>query len=218
MAARCFAPAETHELRASSCPCPLVVTNFLLRGGGAAWVVCAHAGAHIATVTATGGLPSAATMKWANTYLEREGLARLTISILIITTAGCLAYTWGYAEGVHNTQTIIGHHASTATPLLLHAGPQPQQHLAGTVGAPVAAADAGSTLLDGGTHHVHRRRARRSAPEDPAVATGGLPQAQGSDVVAVGGAGAAAGSTVPLFRDEDELRRLGIVTEVGSGR
>lgn len=36
--------------------------------------------------------------QWANGYLEREGLARLTISILVITTAGCLAYTWGYAE------------------------------------------------------------------------------------------------------------------------
>ncbi|WIA10472.1 hypothetical protein OEZ85_010663 [Tetradesmus obliquus] len=43
--------------------------------------------------------------QWANGYLEREGLARLTISILVITTAGCLAYTWGYAEGVHNTRT-----------------------------------------------------------------------------------------------------------------
>lgn len=36
--------------------------------------------------------------QWMNNYLEREGIARLTISILVITTAGCLAYTWGYAE------------------------------------------------------------------------------------------------------------------------
>jgi hypothetical protein len=42
--------------------------------------------------------------QWANGYLEREGLARLTISILVITTAGCLAYTWGYAEvGCHGS-------------------------------------------------------------------------------------------------------------------
>lgn len=37
-------------------------------------------------------------MSTINGCLEREGLARLTISILVITTAGCLAYTWGYAE------------------------------------------------------------------------------------------------------------------------
>lgn len=41
---------------------------------------------------------SSVRMSAINGCLEREGLARLTISILIITTAGCLAYTWGYAE------------------------------------------------------------------------------------------------------------------------
>ena len=31
-------------------------------------------------------------------YVENEGLARLTITILAVTCVGCLAYTWGYAE------------------------------------------------------------------------------------------------------------------------
>jgi len=31
-------------------------------------------------------------------YVESEGLARLTITILAVTCVGCLAYTWGYAE------------------------------------------------------------------------------------------------------------------------
>jgi hypothetical protein len=31
-------------------------------------------------------------------YVENEGLARLTITILAVTCIGCLAYTWGYAE------------------------------------------------------------------------------------------------------------------------
>ena len=31
-------------------------------------------------------------------YIEQEGLARLTITILAMTCLGALAFTWGYAE------------------------------------------------------------------------------------------------------------------------
>jgi hypothetical protein len=34
-------------------------------------------------------------------YVEHEGLAKLTITILAVTCVGCLAYTWGYAEVRH---------------------------------------------------------------------------------------------------------------------
>ena len=48
--------------------------------------------------------------QWANGYLEKEGLARLTIAILVVTTAGCLAYTWGYAEvRPHSMHTGCNH-------------------------------------------------------------------------------------------------------------
>lgn len=35
---------------------------------------------------------------WLNYQIEREGIARLTIFILLLTTVAMLAYTWGYAE------------------------------------------------------------------------------------------------------------------------
>ncbi len=35
---------------------------------------------------------------WLNYQVEREGVARLTIFILLLTTVGMLSYTWGYAE------------------------------------------------------------------------------------------------------------------------
>jgi hypothetical protein len=35
---------------------------------------------------------------WVNYQVEREGIARLTILILVLTTVGMLSYTWGYAE------------------------------------------------------------------------------------------------------------------------
>lgn len=35
---------------------------------------------------------------WVNYQVEREGIARLTILILVLTTVGMLSFTWGYAE------------------------------------------------------------------------------------------------------------------------
>lgn len=43
-------------------------------------------------------------LPWAQNFVEGEGLARTTIFALFVTTIGCLAYTWGYYEGVHNTK------------------------------------------------------------------------------------------------------------------
>lgn len=37
---------------------------------------------------------SAMLLHWA----ETEGMARLTLMLLLLTTVGCLSYTWGYAE------------------------------------------------------------------------------------------------------------------------
>jgi hypothetical protein len=36
--------------------------------------------------------------QWATNFVEQEGLAKLTIMLLVVTSAGCLAYTWGYYE------------------------------------------------------------------------------------------------------------------------
>jgi len=38
------------------------------------------------------------TAAWLNYQVEKEGIARLTIFILLLTTVGMLSYTWGYAE------------------------------------------------------------------------------------------------------------------------
>lgn len=35
---------------------------------------------------------------WVNSQVEKEGIARLTILILLLTTVAMLSYTWGYAE------------------------------------------------------------------------------------------------------------------------
>jgi hypothetical protein len=35
---------------------------------------------------------------WANHQVEKEGIAKLTILILLLTTVGMLSFTWGYAE------------------------------------------------------------------------------------------------------------------------
>lgn len=35
---------------------------------------------------------------WVNYQVEREGIARLTILILVLTTVCMLSFTWGYAE------------------------------------------------------------------------------------------------------------------------
>lgn len=35
---------------------------------------------------------------WVNHQVEKEGIAKLTIIILLLTTVGMLSFTWGYAE------------------------------------------------------------------------------------------------------------------------
>jgi hypothetical protein len=35
---------------------------------------------------------------WFHNFVEHEGLARTVIVILVMTTVGCLTYTWGYYE------------------------------------------------------------------------------------------------------------------------
>jgi hypothetical protein len=42
---------------------------------------------------------------WINYQVEREGIARLTILILVLTTVGMLSFTWGYAEVSLNAAT-----------------------------------------------------------------------------------------------------------------
>jgi hypothetical protein len=43
-------------------------------------------------------LPVQKAAAWVNYQVEREGVARLTIFILLLTTVCMLSYTWGYAE------------------------------------------------------------------------------------------------------------------------
>lgn len=112
--------------------------------------------------------------QWANGYLEREGLARLTISILVITTAGCLAYTWGYAEGVHNTRTVLAASSKAATPLVL------QQHSV-VLQPPLPAADGSSgngTVIT--AKKVHRRRPQKPATDMPVLPQGDAPASSAS--------------------------------------
>ncbi|KAF8068461.1 hypothetical protein HT031_002150 [Scenedesmus sp. PABB004] len=125
---------------------------------------------------------------WANGCLEREGLARLTISILVLTTVGCLAYTWGYAEGVHNANTVIAASAP-ATPVLFHAGAA-EVKLPLQDAAPLRLAegsDGNDTALLHTAKRVHRRRARKAAPDD-------LPLLPPSDGLDAGAAGTVAGA------------------------
>jgi hypothetical protein len=60
----------------------------------------------VAAAAAVASVVMARMSQWFQQYLEKEGLARLTITMLFITTAGCLAYTWGYAE-VRNFPTAL---------------------------------------------------------------------------------------------------------------
>lgn len=35
---------------------------------------------------------------WLHNYIENEGLAKLTLTLLAVTCLVCLSYTWGYYE------------------------------------------------------------------------------------------------------------------------
>eukprot|EP00798_Chlamydomonas_sp_ICE-L_P010487 gene10487-8453_t len=39
-----------------------------------------------------------------SSFVEGDGIARSILVILFLTTIGCFSYTWGYYEGIHNSQ------------------------------------------------------------------------------------------------------------------
>lgn len=40
-------------------------------------------------------------------FVEHDGCARMTIVVLFVTAVGCLAYTWGYYEGINNAKPLL---------------------------------------------------------------------------------------------------------------
>lgn len=42
-----------------------------------------------------------------NNFVEQDGCARTVIVLLLLTTVGCVSYTWGYYEGIANSQSNL---------------------------------------------------------------------------------------------------------------
>ncbi|GIL47510.1 hypothetical protein Vafri_4317 [Volvox africanus] len=40
-------------------------------------------------------------------FVEQDGCARTVIVLLLLTTVGCVSYTWGYYEGIANAQSNL---------------------------------------------------------------------------------------------------------------
>ncbi|KXZ47382.1 hypothetical protein GPECTOR_35g820 [Gonium pectorale] len=40
-------------------------------------------------------------------FVEQDGCARTVIVLLLLTTVGCISYTWGYYEGIANGQSNL---------------------------------------------------------------------------------------------------------------
>ncbi|GLC44072.1 hypothetical protein PLESTB_000932400 [Pleodorina starrii] len=40
-------------------------------------------------------------------FIEQDGCARTVIVLLLLTTVGCISYTWGYYEGIANAQSNL---------------------------------------------------------------------------------------------------------------
>ncbi|GBF94740.1 hypothetical protein Rsub_07623 [Raphidocelis subcapitata] len=157
-------------------------------------------------------------------YVEHEGLAKLTIQILALTCVGCLAYTWGYAEGIHNAHVVLptthgvrGAHGAH----LAHFGGSSSSSSGGGGGGGNSTSPASSSAYGGGggsgapaggsakagseqPHSEHQRQHGQPGLPDPSEESpegGGDPE----DIDAVGrrrlrGAAAAAAAAVPRMR------------------
>ncbi|PNH10888.1 hypothetical protein TSOC_002388 [Tetrabaena socialis] len=42
-----------------------------------------------------------------SSFVEQDGCARTVIVLLLLTTVGCVSYTWGYYEGISNAQSNL---------------------------------------------------------------------------------------------------------------